>query len=172
MRFMGQEADDVAQLAKRLQAYSDLGVKYILALIIQRIGAPALADFLTPLILNGGNTVSGRLTLPEQPTVAVSVIIGTYHGASTGDIEVTLCAPNDACGQGRANLAAAVDNQALRIALDKPFAFSGQVSWTLRHPAGAPVAIWMHDTPTGAAPTFAQSPRRLPTPPRWSTRMR
>jgi hypothetical protein len=84
---------------------------------------------------------------------SVAVIIGTYRGASDGQLSVTACA-GDRCQGGTGDLASAGDNLPLEIGLDAPLPIHAGEDLRLRfgHDGGTePVAIWSYPQSAGLA---------------------
>ncbi len=127
-------------MAANLPAYEGLGVKYVLTPAGQDPFHPAPAGTPEALDLPPGAALTGTLPPIEGPVTAFLVTIGTYAGASSGPLELTLC---DAAGcvSGQAALEGAADNQPFAIPLGLR-EFEGPLTWTLTHPAGRPAAIW------------------------------
>jgi hypothetical protein len=166
-RGLPEAPDQTSELRTNLAAYEQVGVRYVLV-------PPGLDPFLTavrPKRLDGGNTalplfdrqaVAGALAepLPRDGTITrVSVDIGTYGGAASGVLEATLCA-RTACATGSADLAGAIDNAPLAVALAKPLpvAANDRLRYSVRHVGGAnPVAVWLW-------PAAAPSPEPLAGP--------
>jgi hypothetical protein len=139
------------QLRHHIKAYEAVGVRYVVALSGTNPLRPSpplsiVAQPTRAITLAGGTIMRGRVPaglIPHQPIRAVSVLIGTYDGASTGPLMITLCAGAD-CVHGTANLGQARDDQFLRIRLGHPLhaTLATPLRFTLRHPIGSPVAIW------------------------------
>jgi hypothetical protein len=101
-----------------------------------------------------GQVVAGTLAeslLQDGTITRVSVVVGTYGGTANGSLEATLCTPT-ACATGSADLARAVDNDALSVALTPlPVAAGDRLGYSLRHVGGSsPVAVWLW--PAGTSP--------------------
>lgn len=140
-------------LAHNLPAYQALGVKYVLT-------PPGQDPFRrTPLptgtreaaSLPEGGTLQGALTgYPGGRISTVLITIGTYAGAASGTLELSLC-DSTGCSTGQAALDGAADNQPFAIPID-PKRFRGPIYWTLRHPEGRPVALWRWPSIAGLQP--------------------
>ncbi|MCW8305406.1 hypothetical protein AruPA_00020 [Acidiphilium sp. PA] len=96
--------------------------------------------------LQGSATIQGSLPastpLPRRIS-AIGVRIGTYDGASTGRLNVTLCAGSD-CATGQASLDHAADDASLPITLTHPLRIPPHAAlhYKFSHHAGNAVMIW------------------------------
>ncbi len=147
------DTDPRALLARRLDAYRDLGVRYIVTLdgdnSLRLTASTAVADApLKPLELVSGSQVSGRISasfVPGRDLEALGVTFGTYRGLSDGAAALSVCTPR-ACASGHADLASAGDERSLPIPLSPPLAVQrgDALTFTLRHDGGhKPVALWL-----------------------------
>ena len=143
-------------LAANRSAYQALGVKYVVAPAGHDPFRRGEVPSGTPeaFILDAGATLRGVLTGRSAGALdAILVTIGTYSGATTGTLELSLC-DNFVCSTGQVALAGAADNQPLTIPFETR-RFRGPMFWTLRHPGGHPVVIWRWPTPFGLAPQIS-----------------
>ncbi len=141
-----------AELRRHLQAYENIGVRYVAALsdqnpfihsviFAQRFGP------LTPLPLASGGVLQGDIAGAAVKNLRhidqIDMLIGTYHGAASGHLVVTLC-QGDHCRSGRGELKTASDGAYLAIPLDHPLAIRHDQSLSIKitHPRGSTVAIW------------------------------
>ena len=147
---------NAAILRQRLSAYSDLGVRYVLAPADSNPFGDAPEPGIPPgpkqaLTLDLSTSLSGRLDAPARAIRSVAITVGTFEGQSTGLLQLEICGATG-CVQGQAPLATAADNRPLDIPLQRPFMPDGPVTWTLRHGGGHPVAIWRWPGNDGLAP--------------------
>jgi hypothetical protein len=143
-------------------AYEADGVKYVVV-------RPGLPGFGTPdqssaaaprraFLLPPDSWLSGSLAgMKGRNLRGAAVLVGTYGGASTGRLELELCAGME-CAAGGAELAGAADDAALLAPLDRPLAVPDDTAlrWRISHRGGTTgVAIWLYPDPPGAAPGLA-----------------
>ncbi|GAA5264690.1 hypothetical protein ACOSOMT5_P1115 [Acidiphilium sp. MT5] len=143
---------------QREAAYQSVGVRYVLTLPgsdpFRRKPTPSfVANATHASLLIGHHSLRGIApiaAIPKRPIIAVDVLIGTYAGASTGPLSLTLCAGTD-CAQGKRDLAGVPDDQFLRITLNHPLQMHppDRLSYKLQHQTGNAVAIWTGSTTTG-----------------------
>jgi hypothetical protein len=152
-------------LADHLRDYAGVGVRYVLASgWSDPFAPPPEADGPREAYrLDAGMTLSGKLDASRSPVRAITVLVGTYAGRSSGALELELCA--DVCAHGEADLASASDNEPLELRLDRALPAGAPLTWTLRHRDGEPVAIWRTPGPEGPQPVLAtlasDAPRRV-----------
>jgi hypothetical protein len=125
-----------AALIANLQNYEAVGVRYVVTRANDDPWGKAFnvvdathRNAARPLMPGGSDisgTISGKITFPMID--AVSVVVGTYMGASRGPVTVELCAAG-ACAEATADAVDAPD--------DAPFIFKFQNP--LNVPAGAPI---------------------------------
>ena len=143
---------------QREAAYRSVGVRYVLTLPgsdpFRRTPNPSfVADPMHASLLVGHQILRGVApiaAIPQKPIIAVDVLIGTYGGASTGPLALTLCAGTD-CAKGQRDLAGVPDDRFLRITLNHPLIVRPPaiLTYKLHHQTGHGVAIWTGSTPTG-----------------------
>jgi hypothetical protein len=163
-------------LRKYMAAYEAVGVRFIVTsandeffwanqfapLDAQRRNAPRA-------LFAGGPDITGSLTtiLPFQSIGAMSVVVGTYLGASRGPVVATLCAAG-ACASATADATTAADDAPLTFTFSMPLNVPPGAPLTYRfsHPTGAPIAIWFAPSNNGTEePTLnfiGTSPGQLP----------
>jgi hypothetical protein len=99
----------------------------------------------TPLKLAAGDAVETRFPAPRTGAIEeLTVVIGTYFNQANGDLVAEVCT-TAACATGRADLARAVDNSPVTVALDRPLPLmhGGAVRVRFRSErATHPVALW------------------------------
>ncbi|HQT86658.1 MAG: hypothetical protein B7Z58_16925 [Acidiphilium sp. 37-64-53] len=145
-------AAQAASLRSHLAAFRAIGVTAILTppgldpfrdstrLMLDATNVPGAS-------LQGSATIQGSLPastpVPERIST-IGVQIGTYDGASTGPLNVTLCAGSN-CATGEASLDHAADNASLPIALDHPLRIPPHTAlhYKFTHPSGNAVVLWM-----------------------------
>ncbi|MGC9270215.1 hypothetical protein [Acidiphilium sp.] len=139
------------------RAFEAIGVRDILALAgtdpFRSHPPDLIAHADQGIALAGTTRLRGTVPparVPPAPIRAVAVQIGTYDGASTGPLTITLCS-GTICAHGQAELAGAPDDQFLRIPLDHPLSASPHrpLTYVLRHSNGAAVVIWSGPGATG-----------------------
>jgi hypothetical protein len=145
-------AAQAAALRAHLAAFRAIGVTTILA-------PPGLDPFrnstsvtLTAasvhgVALQGTTTIQGALPaslIGSSQINAIGVDIGTYAGAATGPLTVTLCAGTN-CATGTAPLDHAADNTTLNIPLNQPLAIPAHTEfhYSFSHNTGKPVVLWV-----------------------------
>jgi hypothetical protein len=159
-----------AELRRHLQAYENIGVRYVAALSYQNpfIHSVIFAQRfgpLTPLPLAPGGVLQGDISATAIKNLhhidQVDILIGTYHGAASGHLVVTLCRGHH-CRSGRGDLKTASDGAYLAIPLDQPLAMrrSPSLSIKITHPRGGTVAIWF-GAPQSSGMILASTPLAL-----------
>ncbi len=143
---------------QRQASYQSVGVRYVLTLPgrdpFRRKPKPSfVADPTQASLLVGQRILQGVApitAIPARPIIAVDVLIGTYVGASTGPLSLTLCA-GTICAKGQRDLAGVPDDRFLRITLNRPLRVrpSATLTYKIQHQTGKGVAIWTGSTPTG-----------------------
>jgi hypothetical protein len=162
--------DQAAELRHHLKSYENIGVRYIAALSNQNpfnksIGFTKRSGPLTPLALAPGGVLQGDISANAIKNLRhidqVDILIGTYHGAASGHLVVTLCRGHH-CRSGRGDLKTASDGAYLAIPLDQPLAMrrSQSLSIKITHPRGGTVAIWF-GTPQSSGMVLASTPPAL-----------
>jgi hypothetical protein len=138
-------------LLRNLDAYRQLGVKYVLS------GQADVNDWTPPgsAAQQGGNSpgplpanshAAFTLPLPDQGVVnQVGIFMGTYGGKSDGQLAVKLCVA-DTCAQGSVVLDHPADNAYIPIPLDSDLPVSGgQARLDLQRTGGTqPLVLWMY----------------------------
>jgi len=153
------------ELQLHLSAYEELGVKYVLSPtetdpFVSFIEAPVEPIGNVALPLEAGKSfhgnIPGDLVSPGYIS-AFGIQIGTYSGASTGRIAVEVCVAKT-CATGETPLENAPDNKILTIPLDRPLSFQAgdTLRYTISHPEGSDVAIWLWRT-SNPALQFSES---------------
>jgi hypothetical protein len=148
-------SEHIRELQEHLSAYRELGVKYIISPanvdpFTRNIQAPVETIGATPLTLKAGNSYQGDIPgnlISSGYIDAFGVEIGTYFGASTGILAIELCAIK-VCAKGQTRLEGASDNKVLTIPLGQPLpVLAGDaLYYTISHPEGGDVAIWLRPT--------------------------
>ncbi|TWB68736.1 hypothetical protein FBZ87_11045 [Nitrospirillum amazonense] len=138
-------------LLRNLDAYRQLGVKYVL-------GGPTNANDWTPpgsAAQQNGNSAAPlpsdghaafTLPLPDHGVVTqVGILVGTYGRKSDGLLTVKLCVA-DTCAQGSAVLDHPADNTYFPIPLDSGLPVNGgHARLELQRTGGTqPLAVWMY----------------------------
>lgn len=148
------------QLNARLEAYEELGVKYVLANPEQNPFAHSIhthtdgAIFQSPMQLLGAPPLVVHWNLPSSPeprTVSkVSVLIGTYGGEADGTVSVKICVQGGSCAQGSRSLKESSDNLPFELTLAEPLIIPPQSSSATaldltftQVDATHPVAFWL-----------------------------
>lgn len=160
--------DQATELRRHLAAYETIGVKYVLAppnqnpfTAVQALpedSASRIPFALGPDAVLDGAIPAGLLRIDRINRV--DVLIGTYHGASSGHLSLKICEGTE-CAIGMADLATASDNQFLEIPLVHPLVVpaGASVTYQLAHAAGGAVAIWLgtlrQDAPSSLTPAGA-----------------
>ncbi|MEA1647592.1 hypothetical protein UAJ10_00995 [Nitrospirillum sp. BR 11164] len=149
-------------LLRNLDAYRQLGVKYVL-------GGPTNASDWTPpgsAAQQSGNSAGPlppdghaafMVPLPNRGTVTqVGLFLGTYGGKSDGRLTVKLCAV-DTCAQGSLVLDHPADNAYVSIPLDSGLTVAGgQARLDLQRTGGTqPLVLWMYPALPDSTRTLA-----------------
>jgi hypothetical protein len=156
LMFMGNFPPGISLHARELRdniaSYRELGVKYVVTSAAQNpflvtVEAAVEAAGARPLILGPEKSIQGAIsgaTLAPGDVDAFGVEIGTYAGASTGNLAVELCNAT-ACAKGEKGLDNAADNKTLIIPLDRALSIqpNDTLRYTITHSAGKDVAIWL-----------------------------
>ena len=161
-----QNAERAAVLQERLPQYARAGVKYVLAGadfgFTAAFPVGPTDKYAYPLDAGAQLEIAARATSSTVSGVtAVSLLIGTYGGISTGHLKVTLCS-EDTCAEGASDLDSAEDNKPLRFALDHPIQVAAGATYTIRVEklgGDKPVALWMFPlTSTDTGTRVVESP--------------
>jgi hypothetical protein len=162
-------------LRSHISGFQAAGVKYIVtppgenpfaahATVTQPEGANM------PVPLKDGEQISGTIPAVQFHRISgISVVIGTYGGASSGSLAAKVCA-GAVCGSGIAPLNEAADNQALNIPLTPAVTVANgtPVRYTFTHvdnPADTQkhdVAIWIWPARPGFSPVQLPGNKLMP----------
>jgi hypothetical protein len=155
VQFRGDEPPPAAQhmneFVARVTLYEEVGVRYLVTpagLAPDDVTTRDRGPGETPRALAAGESLSGSFTIPTDgggEVRAVSIRIGTYGGASNGDLAVSLCARHG-CAGGSARLDGATDNAQFSVPLQAPLTLApGEaLHWKVEHLTGdRAVAIWL-----------------------------
>lgn len=96
------------------------------------------------ILLSEGENLTFEIAAPLDGVLnGVAIQIGNFGGSSEGEISVRVC-QDEACGEGSATLAGAVDNAALPVALDTPLQITqGPMEVRVSRKSGYnPFAVW------------------------------
>ena len=157
-----------AELRARIPAYQEAGVRYVLSGAAETPfadpppwDAVLQPDGGMPLALGPGQAAGGTLRAGRDGRlVGAAVTIGTYLGAASGRLDMTLCR-DDICTAGTAELQGAADNApfAVRFSALLPVRAGDTLRWRIAHaPGGTAVALWLWPDRPGVAPSDTQGP--------------
>jgi hypothetical protein len=146
-----------AALRTHLAAFRALGVDTILAppgFDPFRVSSTIALDTAATrgITLQGATTIQGTIpagALPTRQFGSIGVDIGTYDGASTGPLSVTICAETpdptaSDCATGAASLDHAADNALFTITLNHVLTLPAGTAlhYAFTHSSGKPVVLW------------------------------
>jgi hypothetical protein len=165
-----------AALYRNLPGLESLGVKYIGMwpfddLLIGNLAPPPPSASTpgpasgAPLVLTAGQSLSGQMPAPLPRLGAISVTLGTFKGRSNGPLTVTLC-QGATCVTAQADLTLADDGAPFLIPLPAPLVLTGSapLRYTLGHPAGEPVALWLNAQHAPLLGLWTAPPPNVPAP--------
>jgi hypothetical protein len=155
--------DQMTEFEKNISGYETVGVKYLLTQPDQEpfanlVSLPVSNSTGQAVPVTAEQPVGGTVpssVITETTVSAIGVLIATYAGAASGELDFQLCAKSD-CVNGGTNLAGVPDNRFVKIQLDHNFVIPAGtlMHYTFSHNAGGPVALWLANVKAGAPATL------------------